>query len=189
MDGQWEENFLLAGRVCLPDWGLAMRFPFVSTLPLLCACTPSPLPATDLTGSWTGNAVTTFEVQRPYAQKTVLDISVSDGTATISGVCGGTPAGPETVNAQVSTIGSGTFASYSGSVSCPPRRLANCPSVVFTYTQVAVLAGVTNDSNQPDVNGPLTLSFAASGTSDGCGLTDSPVTVLIGYQTAFVNSE
>ena len=157
-----------------------MRFLLVSTLPLLWACTPSPLPATNLAGSWTGTAVTTFDVQPSYVQQTVLDISVSDGTATISGVCGGTPVGPETVNAQVSTIGSGTFATYSGSVSCPPRRIANCASVVFTYTEVAVLAGVTDDSNQPDVDGPLTLSFAASGTSDGCGLTDSPVTVLIG---------
>ena len=191
MDGHGREfpvrryRLLLRWKLAYPG-GPAVRRLVLCILPFLWACSPSTTSSADLAGSWTGTAVTTFLAQATYAQTTDLDITVFGETATISGVCGGTPVGPGTVSAPITTIGTGTYASYSGSVTCPARRVANCESVVFIYAQVAVLAGLTNDANQPDVNGPLTLSFAAKGNSSGCGRADLPETVLIGYQTAYV---
>lgn len=152
---------------------------------LLGACGTSPAPSATLAGNWQGSAVTAFAAQgTAYAESNVLAVSVSGDTATISGICGGYVAptiGPGMVNATVSTIGSGTYATYMGSVTCPARRIGSCADVVFTYTTVAILAGTTNDSNDPARNGPLTLSFAAGGSSESCGRADRVVTTLIGY--------
>ncbi len=149
---------------------------------VLCACGGSPAPSTDLAGAWAGNALSTFAAQSAYAQNIVLEISVSGDTATFSGVCGGgAPIGPGTVNATMSNIGTGTYATSLGTVTCPPRRVANCETVVFTYLNMAALAGATNDSNHPEIHGPLTLSFAGQGSSQGCGRSDQLLTTFIGY--------
>ena len=153
---------------------------------LVCACGSSPAPSTNLAGNWQGSAVISFVARSGLylTESNVLAVTVSGDAATISGVCGGyvpPNIGPGTVAATVSTIGSGTFAAFTGALTCPARVLGRCADVVFTYTSVAILAGMTNDSNHPELNGPMTLSFAAAGLSTACGRADQVETTLIGY--------
>jgi hypothetical protein len=154
---------------------------------LLCAC-GSPPPTSSLSGIWGGNAVTNFGAQRAvFGEALAMQVSVSGSTATVTGICpgGGSSVGPGTVEATLSTVGTGTYAQWVGTLTCPPARVGTCDSMVFTYRYASVLAGVNTDFTVPgypsDVN---TLSFSGRGSSNSCGLNDLIVTSFIGTPAA-----
>jgi hypothetical protein len=138
------------------------------SLVLLTACAGDAPPGTVLTGTWTGTATTVFRISGGAVYVSTLEVFVENGVANISGFC---PDGSGSVAAAVSTVGTGTFASFVGTAACPASRLGTtCASVSLTYTTIGILAG--ND------NGPV-LSFSGNGLSDGCRVPDQLQTTLL----------
>jgi hypothetical protein len=153
------------------------------TAALFCACGSAP-PSSNLSGVWGGNALTNFGAQtHPFGEAQSMQVTVSGSTATISGICpgGGSSVGPGSVDATLGTVGTGTYASWVGTLTCPPARVGTCDAVVFTYRYASVLAGTNTDFGVPgyptDTN---TVSFSGRGTSNSCGLVDIIVTSFIG---------
>jgi hypothetical protein len=154
---------------------------------LVCACGGSPAPSSNLSGVWGGNALTNFGAQTyPFGEPLAMQVTVAGSTATVAGICpgGGSSVGPGTVDATLGTVGTGTYASWVGTLTCPPARVGVCDSMVFTYRSASVLAGTNTDFTVPgyptDTN---TVSFSGRGTSNGCGLVDTIVTSFIGVPT------
>jgi hypothetical protein len=141
-------------------------------------------PSSSLAGTWAGNAVSTFGLPRfAFGEGIFVQVSVDGGTATIDGICGGggSAVGSGSVEATVDMIGTGTFASWQDSVTCPARRIQTCDDVVFTYTYGSILAGINTDfGSTAPVQYSNSLSLAAKGSATGCGLVSQLMTSYIG---------
>jgi hypothetical protein len=151
---------------------------------VICACGSAP-PSSSLAGTWGGNALSTFSVPRIFfTEPVLLQVSIDGGTATIDGICGGagdSTIGNGTVEATVTTIGTGTFANWQNKVTCPARRIKTCDDVVFTYTNGSILVGINTDfGSSAPVQFSNSLNLAAEGTSSGCGLGTRLVTQFLG---------
>jgi hypothetical protein len=113
-----------------------------------------------------------------------MHVTITGATATIEGICGGSgesTLGNGSVAATVNVIGTGTFASWEDSVTCPARRIQTCDDVVFTYAYGSILAGINTDfGSTAPVQYSDSLSLAAKGTASGCGLVSQLVTHYIG---------
>jgi len=142
-------------------------------------CDSAP-PGSSLAGTWAGNALSTFGLPRfAYGEGIFVRVSVDGGTATIEGICGGggSALGSGSVEATVEMIGTGTFASWQDSVTCPARRIQTCDEVVFIYTYGSILAGINTDfGSTAPVQYSNSLSLAASGSATGCGGLGSSLT-------------
>jgi hypothetical protein len=153
---------------------------FLAAVVLSSAC-GSPPPATSLAGTWTGNALFTFSTVT-YGKPFALQVTVSGNTATISGICGGTgnTVGPGTVTAPIRTIGTGTYAEWFGTLTCPVQTLGRCDTAVLTYQYVSILAGIGTDFGVPGYSDVNSLSFSGRGYSAGCELGSTLLTSFIG---------
>jgi hypothetical protein len=162
-----------------------MHRPLCIAAVLACACGSAPS-STSLAGVWGGNALTNFSFGA-VGQTIAMQVTVAGSTATVTGICGGAGAsvGPGTVNANLGTVGTGTYAQWTGTLACPGQPVGRCDSVVFTYQYASVLAGTNTDFGVPgyptDTN---TLSFSGRGLASGCGLGDAFVMSFIGTPTA-----
>lgn len=155
---------------------------------LVCACGGSPPPSSNLDGVWGGNALTNFAAQtRAFGEPLAMQVTVAGNTATIAGICpgGGSSVGPGTVDATLGTVGTGTYASWVGNLTCPPAKVGHCDTMVFSYKYASVLAGTNTDFGVPGYpTNTNTVSFSARGTSNGCGLVDIILTSFIGTPVA-----
>lgn len=153
----------------------------LASVVLLSACEGAP-PGSTLAGTWNGNAVINFATQSTLGEVFALQVTVSGNTATLSGICGSGNAsvGPGTVEASIYTIGSGTYADWMGTVTCPPRALRLCETTVLTYRTATVLAGVNSNFYFSPYTNVNSLSYTAYGYSAGCGRSDVIQTYFIG---------
>jgi hypothetical protein len=150
------------------------HFLVASAATAICACgsshaTPPPPLSDGFFGTWGGSTVALF----PPAggDNLVVDspvvVTVSGNTASISGIC-------LDGSSAMTVTGSGTSASFSGSLTCPTAlQLFGCPSFIYRYTQAAV-----------SLTSATSLSIVTRGLAEGCGMTEDFSTTFTGVLAA-----
>ncbi len=144
------------------------------TLAVLCACGGAASPdggtanelAAGFAGTWGGPMVTRFAIGGELNLASVVYVTVSGGSASLSGVC---PDG----SGPMAVSGSGTSASFSGSLACPNVAISGCDDLNITYSQALLsLVSATN------------LELTVTGVANGCGLTSEAVSTFSGTLAA-----
>jgi hypothetical protein len=151
----------------------------VAMLVLFTACASSIAPSPDagvpltseFAGAWGGIARALFnwpnDLEGSYGYATVMVITVGGNAASVSGFC---PDG----SGRMTLSGSGTAATYSGSLSCAPvvayGSVESCEALVLSYTDATLT-----------LTGHSTLKLIQKGTLTGCGSSANVETTVDGW--------